>query len=161
MKTAENTVIGVMLLVMIALAVQLPGIKSTAAAGQHYIPNTGPILFVGSAVVLFLWLILRGLSRSAPEQEPGQASQVRDIYRPRRLIFMTTSAIYCLVFDVLGFLTASLLYLFLASFLIGGRGRREALIGLVVAAAVVGVTYGIVIYGLESYLPVLDIAGWN
>ena len=155
MKTIDLIITGALGLVILGLSLQLTDIQSATNVSQYYSAKTIPVAFIGSTLALLGAIILRDLFASARHDDDGGG--VTALLRPRRLIFLAAAILYVLLFQPLGFLVASLLFLTSTAVFLGTGRLREFFISAGVAVVTIGFVYLVVVYGLESFLPEFDL----
>lgn len=157
MKTIDLIITGALGLVVLGLSLQLTDIQSATNVSQYYSAKTIPVAFIGSTLALLGAIILRDLFASARHDDDGGGGGATTLLRPRRLIFLAAAILYVLLFQPLGFLVASLLFLTSTAVFLGTGRLREFFISAGVAVVTIGFVYLVVVYGLESFLPEFDL----
>ena len=159
MKTIDLIITGALGLVVLGLSLQLTDIQSATNVSQYYSAKTIPVAFIGSTLALLGAIILRDLFASArhDDDDDGGGGGATTLLRPRRLIFLAAAILYVLLFQPLGFLVASLLFLTSTAVFLGTGRLREFFISAGVAVVTIGFVYLVVVHGLESFLPEFDL----
>lgn len=158
MRTFSLLTTGGLGLLVLGLAVQLPHNRGAANVSQYSTAKSIPVAFLAVTLALFAVIILRDALAAwrGGTRDPHEL-HLSEIFSGRRMLFLIASVLYVFLFQILGFVLASLLYMAGTAFLLGAWNAKSFVISVLVAVVLTGLIYLVISYGLGSFLPGLNL----
>ncbi len=111
----------------------------------------GAVLVIPNCRDTFIWIKRKNFHRTETEK----ATNISQFIFSHKLAFTMALVIaYCLGIGQVGFLAASIFYLFLQILLLGNSlSKKQILVAIVIAVLVSGIVFGVFRYGFNISLP--------
>ena len=153
MRTTDLIFSGIYLAVLLIAFTQvsaLSEIRSASVTSAKLFPQ----LVLGLGLLVGVIEAIRTLLQRVPDDAPSFRTIWAHTFRQRRMMLLGLFVIYLFAIKPLGFLVATGLFCFVATFVLApSRGPTTALIGLCVSLCTLALIYVLLVIYLQAFLP--------